>query len=226
MSTDLKLERDTYVAQTEVVLRDMILSGAIRPGERINEVTLASTLGISRGPLREAVQRLGGQGLVVSLPHRGAFVRTFTRREIAELYEMRTAIELQAVRSLCRMQDRSPLEDLASATATARQVLAQDDTAPFPADHDFHHELVTSTGNTMLMKAADDVQMQISLARSVSAQQPARARAASHEHEQVVAAIQERDTALACDLMEKHITHSMENALAALGVKEENNDEL
>lgn len=221
MSTDLKLERDTFVARTEAVLRDMILEGQIRPGERINEVTLASTLGISRGPLREAVQRLGGQGLLVSLPHRGAFVRTFTRREIVELYEMRAAIELQAVRILTRAEDTAAVERLVTATRTAREVLAQDPTAPFPADLDFHHQLVTSTANTMLMTTAAGIQMQISLARSVSARQPARARAASSEHEEVVDAIVARDTAGACDLMERHIMHSMHNALAALGVEEE-----
>lgn len=218
MSTEIKLERDTYVARTEEVLRDMILDGQILPGERINEVTLAARLGISRGPLREAVQRLGGQGILVSLPHRGSFVRTFTRQEICELYEMRSAVELQAVRLLCRAQDGEAVTRLRDLNTRAHEALAAAPGSPFPADLDFHHQVVTLAGNTMLMKAAQSVQLQISLARSMSAKQPTRARAASDEHDAVVGAIEHHDAAAACNLMEEHIRHSMENALAALGV--------
>ena len=84
------LTRDgTFSRRTEVVIRDMILDGTIPPGERLNEVALASALGISRGPLREAIQRLAGEGLLTVISHRGAFVRTFEAREIDELYDMR-----------------------------------------------------------------------------------------------------------------------------------------
>jgi DNA-binding GntR family transcriptional regulator len=226
MSTEIRLERETFVARTEAVLRDLILRGEIAPGERINEVTIADSLGISRGPLREAVQRLAGQGLLVTQPHRGSFVRTFTRTEIVELYEMRSAVELHAVRLLCRRADDRTIDHLRDITEQAHLVLAESPDAPFPADLDFHQQVVTSTGNTMLIGAAHSVQLQISLARSISARQPARAREASEEHDAVVEAIARRDHVAACDLMETHVGHSMNNALAALGVeKQENSDD-
>ena len=93
------LARDaTFSQQTEVALREMILAGEIAPGERINEVALAGELGISRGPLREAIQRLVSGGLLTVISHRGAFVRTFTPGEIVDLYGLRSALELHAVR--------------------------------------------------------------------------------------------------------------------------------
>ncbi|MDF1706160.1 MAG: GntR family transcriptional regulator [Aeromicrobium sp.] len=221
MSTEIKLDRDTFVARTEAVLRSMIFSGQIRPGERLNEVTLAATLGISRGPLREAVQRLGGQGILISQPHRGSFVRTFTRAEIVELYEMRSAVELQAVRVLSRAGGDEAVVHLRDLATRAHAVLSAAPGSPFPADLDFHHQLVSLSGNTMLIRAAHDLQLQIALARSMSASQPARAREASDEHDAVVDAIARHDAAAACDLMEHHIQHSMQNALAALGVDDQ-----
>src|SRR4051794_27841584 len=99
---DMRLAReDTFVNRTEEVLRERILDGTIRPGERLNEVTLAAALGISRGPLREAIQRLTSEGLLTVISHRGAFVRTFSRAEVVELYELRAALELHAVRLAC-----------------------------------------------------------------------------------------------------------------------------
>jgi len=67
----------TFVQRTEAIVREKILDGSILPGMKLNEVALASALGISRGPLREAIQHLAGEGLVTIVSHRGSFVRTF-----------------------------------------------------------------------------------------------------------------------------------------------------
>src|SRR6266849_3470977 len=89
----LPLERpeQTFSGRAVNVLREMVLSGRLRAGERLNEVELANALRISRGPLREAIQRLRSEGLLTAVSGRGAFVRSFSDDELRELYEVRIA---------------------------------------------------------------------------------------------------------------------------------------
>ncbi|KQX74023.1 MULTISPECIES: GntR family transcriptional regulator [Aeromicrobium] len=211
------LTRDgTFSRRTEIVIRDMILDGTIPPGERLNEVALASALGISRGPLREAIQRLAGEGLLTVISHRGAFVRTFEARELDELYDMRCAFEMYAVRLICRRADDEQLGDLAAFVADTG--LAMDDSnGRYPADRDFHRRLLALAGNTTLERAALDTQAQISLARSMSAQAPSRAKAALDEHQAIVDALRSREPDVAVRLVQQHLEHARSGALAALG---------
>lgn len=215
------LVRDTTSQRTEVVLRNMILDGSIAPGERLNEVTLAASLGISRGPLREAVQRLASEGLLTVISHRGAFVRTFKQREIIELYDVRAALELHAVRLVCRTVVEEDLDDLASMLDETETRMSKSSEHAYPSELDFHLRLIMLAGNQELMSAALGVHHQLSLARSMSANKPLRARAAVVEHHSLVEALKGRDMHTATDLMERHIQHSRDSALAALGLATE-----
>src|SRR5947209_5763526 len=87
MSIGIERAGHSFADQAEVALRQQILSGHRAPGDRLNEVEIAAELGVSRGPLREAMQRLARDGLVVVQPHRGSFVRSLEPDEIAELFE-------------------------------------------------------------------------------------------------------------------------------------------
>jgi DNA-binding GntR family transcriptional regulator len=212
------LSRDaTFSARTETVLRTMILEGELAPGERVNEVALSNSLGISRGPLREAVQRLASEGLLTVISHRGAFVRTFDRGEIVELYEVRAALELHAVRLVCQRATGDDLAELDALLHETETRMGRGDHA-YPQELDFHLRLVLLAGNQALMRAALENHHQISLARSMSAKQPIRARAAVVEHHELVDALKARDVHAATDLMDRHIHHSMAGALRALGL--------
>ena len=212
------LTRDgTYSARTETVLREMVLSGDLAPGARLNEVALAAELGISRGPLREAIQRLASGGLLTLISHRGAFVRTFDRSAVVELYELRAAVELHAVRLLCWRASEEDLEDL-EAMLVETETRMRGGQHSYPHELDFHLRLVLLAGNQALMQSAVETHRQLSLARSMSAHQPMRARAAVVEHQDLVMALKARDTHAATDLMQRHIEHSMQGALTALGL--------
>jgi DNA-binding GntR family transcriptional regulator len=216
---DRRLTREgTFSKRTESVLREMILDGTIAPGERLNEVALAASLGISRGPLREAVQRLASEGLLTVISHRGSFVRTFQHGEIVELYELRAAIELHAVRLVCQRASDADLSDLDALLTETESLIKQSSGHAYPQELDFHLRLVMLAGNQALMRSALETHRQISLARSISAQQPMRARAAVVEHVDLLRAMQTRDLHTATDLMERHIRHSMDSALSALGL--------
>lgn len=214
-----RLHREgTFAHRTEAVLRDMVLDGTLKPGERLNEVALAAELGISRGPLREAIQRLVSEGLLTVISHRGAFVRTFTRQEIVDLYELRTALELHAVRLLCRRAADADLADLEAVLSAAQEKVTATTETAYPAELDFHLQIVVLTNNQALLSAALETQRLLSLARTMSASKPTRARAAVVEHEELVAALKDRDQERAVRRMEEHLQHSMESAIAALGL--------
>lgn len=218
---------NTYAQATESVLRDMILDGSLGPGERLNEVALASSLGISRGPLREAIQRLSSEGLLTVISHRGAFVRTFDRHEIVELYELRGALELHAVRLVCARATDAELADLDAMLSDTESRMRESTGHAYPQELDFHLRLVLLAGNQALMRSALEVHRQLSLARSMSGKRPHRARAAVVEHGDLVAMLRARDLERATELMIRHLDHSMRSAIAALGLpaeEEEPND--
>jgi DNA-binding GntR family transcriptional regulator len=80
----------------------LIVVGTLRPGDRINEVQIATSLGVSRGPVREAARELEGQGLLVSRPNQGFYVATFSGRDIIDLYEVRDWIESAIVHDIAK----------------------------------------------------------------------------------------------------------------------------
>lgn len=207
----------TVSTQAESAVRDMILEGQLAAGERLNEVTLSAELGISRGPLREALQRLAGAGLVTVISHRGAYVRTFDRDEIIELYELRTALEVHATRLLSRRGADADVSELRELLDTTRERIAVPESRAYPADLDFHMRLVALAGNSAITLAWTEAQQKITLARARSAQQPLRARAALHEHTELLDAVAEGAEDRAAALMVEHLEHSMWSALTALG---------
>jgi DNA-binding GntR family transcriptional regulator len=81
----IEASRRTLRTQVHAILRNELLTGRFAPGERVNEVQVAAEIGISRGTLREAMRNLEQEGLFVSIPHRGTFVRRFTVQEADEL---------------------------------------------------------------------------------------------------------------------------------------------
>lgn len=208
----------TYSHQTEALVRDMILDGSLAPGERINEVALATELGISRGPLREALQRLAGSGLVTVISHRGSFIREFDRDELVELYGLRIALESYAARLACRRTETADLDDLQELLDQTRTRIASTKSRAYPSDLDFHSRLVGLARNPAVTRTWVETQQKITLARVRSAQQPIRARAALVEHTDLVHAIQTRDEELAARLTMVHLEHSMQSALRALNL--------
>lgn len=209
------VERTTLRDQAERSLRDLIVGGELAPGERVNEVAVAARLGISRGPLREAIQRLAREGLLELISHRGAFVRTVDAGMLRDLYEVRVALEAYAARLLAGLPRSAAVSSLSTLLTEAEAEL---DAAGdgYPSDADFHRGLFAAIGNAALANAADDVQVRISVARARSARDPERAAAALAEHQAIFAAITDGRADDAARLMEQHLWASYNHALHAL----------
>jgi DNA-binding GntR family transcriptional regulator len=134
-------------------LRDLILSGRLAPGERLNEVRLATELGISRGPLREALQLLRGEGLLEVVRRRGSFVVALSIEDVVDIYELRAAIEGRAARILARRRDPSALRQLQALLRQLEQA-AETGRADEVRRHDlaFHEAICRLTGNRRLLQ--------------------------------------------------------------------------
>lgn len=209
----LERRAQTFSGRSVAVLRDMVLSGLLSPGQRLNEVELARALEISRGPLREAIQRLASEGLLTIVSHRGAYVRTFDAGELRDLYELRVALETHAVRLAAERLTADDVADVGGLLDETREVLAAADDRAYPEELDFHQRIVALTGNQALLGATVEVLRQIHLARSRSGQQPRRARDAYDEHRAVVDHVAAGDGEAAARLMRAHLYRSLDNAL-------------
>jgi len=211
----------TFVQRTEAIVREKILDGSILPGMKLNEVALASALGISRGPLREAIQHLAGEGLVTIVSHRGSFVRTFEAREVEELYDLRSAFEMYAARLVCERAADKQLSDLDDFVSETGDLMSAGHDGRYPRDRDFHTRLLSLADNRTLELAALETQAQISLARSISAKVAVRAKEALDEHADIVEALKARSPDHAAHLVREHLAHARRSALVALGFDDE-----
>ena len=132
-------------------LREAILIGRYRAGERLVQDDLAEAFGVSRIPLREALRRLEGEGLVIISPNRGAIVRPLAPKDIVDLYDLRVALETLAVRRAAeRYADVRPSTRRRQAEATAA-VASGALTTLFHLDRDFHADLAAASDNPHLI---------------------------------------------------------------------------
>lgn len=137
-------------------LREQIVQGIFRPGEQINESAMASRLHTSRGPLREALQRLCQEGILVNHRNRGVFVLDLTTEDIKEIYAVREAVELAAANTLLdgRKEQITNTCDALQETINemAKQVAISDWPAIARLDMQFHTSFVAGTGNSRLIR--------------------------------------------------------------------------
>jgi DNA-binding GntR family transcriptional regulator len=134
-------------------LRYAIAHGAVAPGSQLGEADVARELGVSRGPLREAMQRLTQEGLLVSIRNRGLFVIEMTDAEIRDMYVLRTAVESAACKMLVRADHVAAGQDLLSKVAEMETAAVTGDrTAMSDADMAFHEHLVALSGSRSLVR--------------------------------------------------------------------------
>jgi DNA-binding GntR family transcriptional regulator len=208
------LNRVSLRDQVVEVLRNMVVSGALASGDRLNEAELAARLGISRGPLREAIQRLGAEGFVEFQQNRGAFVRTITLDDARHMYEVREIIEVKAAMLAASRATDAGIARLGDLMRSVEAVLG-DDSGPYPVEFDLHELVLELSGNPYLQRVGIDLQNQVRLARIKSGSSPERARQALIEHQLIIAAIANRDPDAAAQAMADHLHKSREHVLAS-----------
>lgn len=148
------LENNTLGESAVELLRQRILSGALRPGSRLVEADIARQLGISRGPVREALATLRGEGLTREEPRRGSYVTALTVLDIREIYQVRAALESGAARLVIMRRDEEATARIRAALDRLQRAAASDDRSEFvEADLALHEELCRVSGNERLLQA-------------------------------------------------------------------------
>ncbi|MEM9387642.1 MAG: GntR family transcriptional regulator [Pseudomonadota bacterium] len=197
-------DRSNIADALEAEVRWRIVDGRLPPGDRLNEVHLAQELRISRTPLREALTRLAGQGLIDVIPRRGFFVRPLTSREAREIYPIRPLLDPAALR-LAGIPSRQVLRELRVLDRKLRRAVP-DIAAVVDADEAWHRALLAHCPNQHLL---DLIQQHITLTRRYELawfRCRGAVPTASDEHERVVCALEEGDLESACDHLYSNLT--------------------
>jgi len=209
---DRPRRRPNLAGEAATYIRQSILSGHLKPGERIDQDAIATELGVSRLPVREAVIALDREGLVHTIPRKGAYVSRVDRTDIADHYQIFGQVAgLAAARAVARMDDEglSELQGLHDAMQSA-----QDRQEQQRLNHEFHRAINSASGSQRM------ISMLQLLSRSLPmpyADFPAEwLDEANRQHREIVEAFQRRDTLAAQRAMEQHINASARHAIEVL----------
>ncbi|WP_301176704.1 GntR family transcriptional regulator [Actinomadura geliboluensis] len=197
-------------------LREAIMYGSLEPGAQLGEAELAGRLGISRGPLREAMQRLVQEGLLVSEPHRGLFVITLDEGDVEDVYLARLAIEREACRLIMarnRGEAVARLTDALDALVEAAQ--QRDRVAMSDADQAFHEVLVSSSGSPRLERMAHTLLVETRMCLNALQDTYPEPSDLVEEHRRLADAIGDGEEERLLVLIEEHMTDSIQRLRAS-----------
>ncbi|GAB4265317.1 GntR family transcriptional regulator [Thermincola ferriacetica] len=216
---------DNYKPLREIVfeaLREAIINGTLEPGERLMEIQLAEEMGVSRTPVREAIRKLELEGFVVMVPRKGACVAGLSMKDIADVFEIRTALESLAAGLAAERITEEELENLERLLVKIGEcVQANDLDKLIEVDTEFHDVLFKATRNERLVQIISNLREQIQRFRTTSLASPGRMKYALEEHKKIVEAVSERNVELAQKLAAEHIENAENIMLNVLREKRE-----
>ena len=198
-------------------LKHLIYTGMLQPGERLNEAALALRMGTSRGPIREAIRMLTGQGLVQAVVNRGVFVRQISVREMLEIYDLRALVfGFAADRATEHIndQDKGTFELLLAAMDTACE--AGDADGYYDLNLEFHALVLRLSNNQRAHEAYDDYVKELHPFRRRYFNSPGNMRRSNIEHRSIYDAIAKGNRAKAKQVAERHVLSGRARLLASI----------
>ncbi len=211
---------DSYKPLREIVfesLREAIIGGVLRPGERMMEIQLAEEMGVSRTPVREAIRKLELEGFVVMVPRKGAYVAGISLKDINDVFEIRAALEALAAGLAAERMTEDELEQMERLLVRKAEIIENNDLESIvEVDTDFHATLYKASRNERLIQILSNLREQIQRFRTTSLAVPGRMKDALEEHRKMVEALSERNVTLAQSLATEHIENAENVMLEAL----------
>lgn len=195
------------------IIRDRILKGEYKIGEKIKENQIASELRVSRTPIREAFKLLENEGLIDYVPNRGCFAKGFTRRDIEDIYAVRKALEVLSVewaveritpQQIEELQEQSDLMEFYTGRKDGKKVLE--------INSDFHGVIYNATGSRFMAQVLRSYKDYIEQTRKVLYYEKEYLEEIFAEHKEILEAIKARDAARAKEAMAKHLEGSQRRA--------------
>lgn len=209
MDSNLKVSVNEYLPLRDIVfntLRKAILKGELAPGERLMEKQLAEKMGVSRTPIREAIRKLELEGLVIMVPRKGAEVAMTTEQDIKDVLEVRAALESLAVKLACQRMNEQDMNDLLAVNDAFMGAARRNDVETvIKKDVEFHDTIYGATNNKKLTGMIINLQEQIYRFRAEYIRQMDDFSNLMEEHEAIVNAIINKNSAEAQEIATKHI---------------------
>ncbi len=187
-------------------LRDEILYGKLKPGERLMEIAISERLGVSRTPVREAIRRLEQEGLVDMFPRRGAQVSGVTEKRLADALEARKTLETFTVNAACSRITKKQLEKLREANLAFEKSAKQEDAAKTAeADERFHNIIIEAAGNEMIADTLNNLKEQLFRYRYEYLKDVKEFSHLVEEHRMLIGAIEAGKSDVAVEIIKLHI---------------------
>ena len=225
MEQNLKVNENEYLPLRDVVfntLRQAILRGEFKPGERLMEIQLANKLGVSRTPIREAIRKLELEGLVIMIPRKGAEVADITEKSLRDVLEVRKALEELAVQLACEKITQEELEELEKAGENFKKVLnrSKDITEVAEADVRFHDVIYMATDNQKLILLLNNLREQMYRYRVEYLKREEAHPQLIAEHAAIIEYISKGEKKAATDVMCKHIDNQVTTVIDVIRTKQ------
>lgn len=192
-------------------LRDMIIEGELKPGARIHESQVGMQLGVSRTPLREAIKFLASEGLVELVPSRGAIVRMFDKKDLADMWIVLRSLERLAGQLACEkgsdrdIQTIRRLHDEMLVHYAARRRLEY-----YKLNQEIHSAIVKLADNESLAYMHGTLQSRVKRIRFIGHEGPDNWAHAVREHEEMIVALEARDAASLVEILDRHLVNGWE----------------
>ncbi len=215
MTDNLELQTAAYLPLRDVVfqtLRTAILKGDLKPGERLMELQLASKLGVSRTPIREAIRMLEQEGLAIMIPRKGAEVARMTEKDMEDVLQIRCSLEELAVRLACQNITQMEMQELRVAMEQFREKTTTEDIAAIAqADVNFHDVLYKSADNPKLLGLLNNLREQMYRYRVEYLKNPSIYQQLITEHRQLYEAVKMQDAEKAAAYTRMHLENQTES---------------
>jgi len=183
-------------------IRDAILKGTLKPGERVSEPELAERFGISRTPIREAFRQLESEGYLNVIPRKGAVVASLSERDVEEFYAIKIILEGFAARMAAENLSAKDIEKLEAINTKLQKLADEGDVKNFFRVHNEFHELfIKAAGNEKLYELINQLVMKFKRLRLASLSQPGRMDISVEEHRNMIEAFKKHDGVQADDLV-------------------------
>jgi DNA-binding GntR family transcriptional regulator len=198
-------------------VRDMIIEGALAPGERIYEEQLAKALGVSRTPMREALKTLASEGLVELAAARGALVKRFSPKDVRDMLDVLAVLESFAARLACeeasddQIAEQRVLHDRMVAFYKAKNRLEY-----YKLNQDFHSGVLRLSGNAALQSAHLAIQSRLKRIRYIGNSEPRKWKDAMSEHDEMIRRLEKRDGDGLAAILAQHMEHTWERVKEVL----------
>jgi len=189
-------------------IRESILRGTLRPGEKVPEPELAERFGISRTPIREAFRQLESEGFLTVVPRKGAVVTDLSERDVEEFYSIKSILEGYAARMAAEKLSDKDIERLNAINERLEQLARENDVKTFFRVHnEFHDLFIRAAGNDKLAELIGQLVLKFNRLRMTSLSLPGRMEISVLEHKKIIEAFRTHNGELADNLVRKTAAH-------------------